>query len=91
MSQADEAYEILKDLQERQIKFQTYGKEGDNIRKWMINHKSENENDSKHVDQYGDFIGNYTYLFTNTGIGTVVKVRCNSCNEEYNATDYDVW
>lgn len=91
MSQANEAYEVLKDSSENQIKFQTYGEEGNNIRKWIKSHKSKNKDDPKHLDDYGDYMTDYTYLSSNTGVGTVVRIRCYLCGEEYNATDYSIW
>ena len=33
--------------------------------------------------------GRFTYTFTPTGLGTIVKVTCNVCNKEIDLTDYD--
>ena len=35
--------------------------------------------------------GKFTYIFTPTGIGTAVVVRCNACGEEKDITDIDSW
>lgn len=35
--------------------------------------------------------GKFTYIFTPTGIGTAVVVRCNACGEEKDITDVDSW
>jgi hypothetical protein len=32
-----------------------------------------------------------TFLFTNTGIGSVVEVRCNRCSKTVNISDYASW
>lgn len=35
--------------------------------------------------------GGFSYIFTPTGIGTAVSIKCNVCNEVENCTDYDCW
>lgn len=35
--------------------------------------------------------GKFTYIFTPTGIGTAIIVRCNACGEEKDITDVDSW
>jgi hypothetical protein len=35
--------------------------------------------------------GGFSYIFTPTGIGTAVSIKCNICNEDENCTDYDCW
>lgn len=33
----------------------------------------------------------FTYLFCPTGLGVIIKVRCNCCKTEEDVTDYDSW
>lgn len=35
--------------------------------------------------------GKFTYIFTPTGIGTAIVVRCNACGEEKDITDVNSW
>ena len=35
--------------------------------------------------------GKFTYIFTPTGVGTAIVVRCNACGEEKDITDVDSW
>lgn len=35
--------------------------------------------------------GKFTYIFTPTGIGTAIVVRCNACGEEEDITDINSW
>lgn len=35
--------------------------------------------------------GHYSYIFTPTGIGYVLEIKCNRCGEIKNITDYDNW
>ena len=39
----------------------------------------------------GPYPAKYTYMFTPTGIGIGVKVRCNYCGEIKDITDYELW
>jgi len=40
---------------------------------------------------YGTIGGGYTFTFTPTGLGTVVKVKNCVTGEELDLTDYDSW
>lgn len=50
----------------------------------------------KHQCQYSGFEnqgvvgGRFTYTFTPTNLGTVVKLKC-ACGEEIDLTDYENW
>lgn len=33
----------------------------------------------------------YSYEITETGIGKIVKIRCNYCGETLDITNYDLW
>jgi hypothetical protein len=44
----------------------------------------------KTVRHSGAIGGAYTWSFTNTSIGTVVKLKC-SCGELIDLSDYDTW
>jgi hypothetical protein len=59
---------------------------------WQCKHDREKHaSQFKHGTRYSGAIGGaYTWCFTPTGIGTVVKVRC-SCGEELDLTDYGSW
>ena len=35
--------------------------------------------------------GKFTYVFTPTGIGTAIVVRCNACGKEEDITNIDAW
>ena len=55
---------------------------------WVDRHsKSRN---CPYVDYSGAIGGNFTYSFTPTSIGSIVKVKC-SCGDWFDATDYDYW
>lgn len=66
------------------------------LNKWMkIQDKkvAEKQGDkySMSIAYYGASGGGYTYCFTPTGLGTVVKVRNGLTKEEIDLTDYDKW
>ena len=35
--------------------------------------------------------GKYTFIITPTGIGQCIVIKCNSCNEEVDITDFESW
>jgi hypothetical protein len=35
--------------------------------------------------------GRFTYLFTPTSLGLVIKVKCNLCGDEIDLTEYNEW
>ena len=35
--------------------------------------------------------GQFVYMFTPTGIGTNVQIKCLGCNELKDITDYNLW
>lgn len=44
----------------------------------------------KHSKCYAGAIGgNKTFSITPTGLGDIVKVKCNICDKEYDLTSYD--
>lgn len=58
----------------------------------------------KEQDEYDAFInkhdkckckdpigGKISFIFTDTGIGTITVLRCNVCKKENNITDFDEW
>jgi hypothetical protein len=45
----------------------------------------------KHPPHEGHSNGCLSYIFTPTGIGTTVTIRCNTCGEELDITDYSYW
>lgn len=52
---------------------------------WQTEHPNHCFNPNKYILYY-------SYIFvTGSGMGTAFKVRCNACEVEYDATDYDSW
>lgn len=53
------------------------------------------ENDPTHKEcknKYHGAAGGYvSYEFTPTSLGDIVIVRCSSCNESLNISEYDLW
>lgn len=47
--------------------------------------------DLKRYAHYGTIGGGYTYSFTGTSLGEIVKVRNAVTKEEIDVTDYDNW
>lgn len=35
--------------------------------------------------------GQFSYIFTPTGVGVGVSIKCNCCEKEENITDYGCW
>jgi hypothetical protein len=35
--------------------------------------------------------GKFSFIFTPTGLGPIVEVRCNKCGKQEDITNYDVW
>lgn len=35
--------------------------------------------------------GAFTYIITPTGLGNIIKIKCNSCNEIKDITDAESW
>lgn len=35
--------------------------------------------------------GKFSYIFTPTGLGDIVTIQCNSCNETKDMTDVENW
>lgn len=55
---------------------------------WLENH----EKATGHATQYAGAIGGtFTYHFTPTSIGTVMKIECGWCKEVHDFTDYGSW
>jgi hypothetical protein len=57
---------------------------------WISHHNQEHCELGQSYRQLGVTSGVYTWEFTPTGIGTVVKVKCN-CGESIDLSDYDLW
>jgi hypothetical protein len=53
-------------------------------------HAFRQEHKALHGAPYGASGGRYTYSFTPTGLGTVVKLVCNDCHAECDLTDYSM-
>jgi hypothetical protein len=53
------------------------------IAQWMIDHECS-------ITHVGAIGGKTSYIFTPTGIGTVIKARC-ACGSEVDVTDYEDW
>lgn len=60
--------------------FKLNKKEKDKAEEFMKKHKSCRCN--------GEY---FSYIFTPTGIGYSIEIRCNSCNEVLDITDYSAW
>lgn len=63
------------------------------MREFIINEKEEkaiNEWQEKIKKKFGSY-GHYSYIFTPTGIGCVVKVHSEHLNETRDFTDLDSW
>lgn len=61
------------------------------IHKWIEAHDAEKHTPEGQGERYSGAIGGaYTYCFTPTSLGTVVKVCC-SCGDMLDASDYDEW
>lgn len=64
--------------------FKLYGTE--------IKSAEEFETQHGHYDvNKGAIGGHISYIFTPTGIGTAIKLKCSVCNEEKDITDYNTW
>ena len=65
----------------------------------ILNKKEEKEFNSfteKHRkcrENSEDCLGNYffSYKIIPTGIGDIIKIKCEQCGEEKDITDYDCW
>lgn len=74
--------------QEEWDKFKEWAKEQDN----KVSELQKNTEFFKFgVPYYGATGGGYTYCFTPTSLGLVVKIRNNITKEELDLTDYDSW
>lgn len=71
--------------------FGLYMEQDEVIHKWMKEHDQAKHLRPGRKTRYAGAIGGaYTYRFTPTSLGTVVKVKCD-CGEEIDVTDYDNW
>lgn len=72
---------VTVDNLERNLKdsFRVYDSEWEKIREWQTSHNQEKHNSKK--SSFGVSGGQWTYLFTPTGIGTIVTVKC-TCGDE---------
>ncbi|KKT82593.1 MAG: hypothetical protein A3B99_03195 [Candidatus Yanofskybacteria bacterium RIFCSPHIGHO2_02_FULL_44_12b] len=57
------------------------------LSQWLQEHDKKNHPNKQ---EWGAIRGRLKYLFTPTGIGTVVSAKC-ACGEEVDLTDYDSW
>ena len=57
------------------------------LTKWIHGHKCEY---TKHPEKLGAIGGGFTYTFTPTSIGVIVKIKC-YCGAGCDLTDYDSW
>lgn len=70
--------------------FGLFKEQDEALRTWMGQHDEEHV-DPKRGHLYGGAIrGGYTYEFTPTSIGVVVRCRC-SCGESVDVSAYDTW
>lgn len=64
------------------MKFELNKEQVEKFNKWAKKHKWR---------PLGTIGGTYTFTFTDTSLGTVVKVKNNANNEEIDISDYDSW
>lgn len=58
------------------------------IKKWKEQHLHENHENRG----YGAAIGGmWSYSFTPTGLGNILRVKCNACGKKLDVTDYGSW
>ena len=73
------------------MNFHVADKDYQRAKEWSGQHDQEKHTPPGKTSRYSGAIGGaYTWCFTPTNIGTVVKIKC-SCGEELNLTDYDTW
>jgi len=65
--------------------FTVSDKEETTANEWLVSHDCKPSRNGKKTR------AGITYSFGQTGIGTVVTVKCTSCGETHNVTDYDSW
>lgn len=53
--------------------------------------KFQKKHDKRHGKTQATVGGRYTWSFTLTGIGTVVKVTCSDCGKTKDVSDYEGW
>ena len=76
-------------LSQKQIeKLKEWKKEQDQK---VIDSQKETEFGYDNLPYYGAIEGGYTYEFTPTGLGCVIKVKNNMTNEVIDLTEYDLW
>lgn len=47
--------------------------------------------ENKHGECKAAIGGRYTFSFTPTSLGTIIKVQCGSCEEQLDITEYENW
>lgn len=67
------------------MEFQIIDEDYKKFEVWYKQHKKECP-----VEDVGAIGGRYTFTFTPTGLGDIVKVTC-VCGEELNLTDWESW
>jgi hypothetical protein len=63
--------------------FKLSAKEKERLDKWLKKH-------NKKCDDHWEFSQHLTYMFTPTGIGTIIEVKC-SCGKKVGITDSSNW
>ena len=59
--------------------------ESNKANEWKKTHKVDCE------EQHSAIGGRWTYCFTPTGLGPIVQIKCNICNDQLNVTDFGGW
>jgi hypothetical protein len=67
------------------FKFILLNKEITEFREWQIGHRKDCP-----VDNVGAIGGRFTYSFTPTGLGDIIRIKC-ACGEELDLTHSERW
>lgn len=70
--------------------FSIYKEQDQEVLAWIAKHDLTHTPPGKSHRPVGAIGGAYTWEFTPTSLGTVVKVRC-ACGELLDVSDYDNW
>lgn len=77
-----ENLEILKVMEKKTLSL-------NELENWRAHEFCEKHKDC--VSDFGAIGGGFSFIFTPTSIGTIVKIKCEKCGEIVDITDFDSW